>query len=441
MLYIYFVCYLYLFYIIIIGRLNGTRLCFINIYDTILKINYIKFMSISNFEHEIRNSSGTNVPQDSQAELLNSVEQSVLSNIGNNVLSNLTKKPENLKSNFIKEAPLFYKQVQDESRTSLISYVPSDHALGFNTNKQGLEITEHQSLINLYDFLKTHSQKSDNDNFTAKHSTSILENLSYIGQKEYYEATQYIAEAWKQRLDSHEIQQLCVITGKINPLIIKSDEYLLDNVLKNFNQQDVKKYRGRLLFDPQKITSDPKKVDIVMLDDWIISGRQIKDVSGEFLFRHPEYIDRTKIQLIISPEKYLLNGLELEISDPRLVNNMDRLVLPVASYYKAHPALKEYAPYSQAHITGSHCSVDYDFNNTLSLIINQINGSIMHQRVTQSGDSNNMAIDWVPFKKMPSGSTNIRRPYRKDNYQPEQTKKFSSKFSIPYRLLQKINTI
>ena len=92
----------------------------------------------------------------------------------------------------------------------------------------------------------------------------MRENLTFIGEKEYKEAVAGIAANWKALLEADAKLQICVIAGEIaksknsqGKMIydnqIKSDEYLLDNILANFTEEDWEKYGGRILVDRDDI--------------------------------------------------------------------------------------------------------------------------------------------------------------------------------------------
>jgi hypothetical protein len=259
-------------------------------------------------------------------------------------------------------------------------------------------LTAHDTLVGLRDFLKTASEE---DNKFKDVASSMLETLTFIDKKEYDEAARYFAEDWRRRLNEGPQAQLCILlTGMKHALVVKSGEYLFDNVLKNFTDSELKQFRGRLVGSPEDLTASAENVSIILLDDWTISGKQLEEAGHELALAYPAYRDRLEVQLIAATEKVVKDGLSVLISDNPLPGKFEweYQTTPISAYYKAHDD-PLHAPFSGAHITGAHCSVDYDFNTSIESI---------------ATFSNN--------KTMPP-ATNIVRPYRQKDYEPTQIKK------------------
>ena len=77
----------------------------------------------------------------------------------------------------------------------------------------------------------------------------MRENLTFIGEKEYKEAAAGIAASWLATLEADDDLHIYAVAGEIAKLKkatynnqIKSDEYLLDNILANFTEEDWEKY-------------------------------------------------------------------------------------------------------------------------------------------------------------------------------------------------------
>jgi len=298
---------------------------------------------------------------------------------------------------FVKHAPKFSEQVADTSRTNLVTYVPDREALGTRTeHRETRTLTEHDSLVALQDFLKKTAETESNTGIHAERALSMLENMTFIGKQEYDEATKGIADIWSRRLRENPNLQLCAITGKITEGMVKSDAYLLDNILKNFSDEQLDEFSGRLVLAPEDLTAAPEDVSIVMLDDWTISGSQLKSASARVMSEYPKYKDRVEIQLITATEERIQKGLEVYSIDNQW-SHIDTNV-PVNAYFAANAAPRKYASYSGAHITGAHCAVDYDFNNELE------------------GMAKVMKTTMPPL-------TNIVRPYRKKGVNLDQSER------------------
>jgi hypothetical protein len=265
---------------------------------------------------------------------------------------------------FIKEAPNFLSQADDATRLNPITYVNKiQDALGTNTEgRESATLTEHESLVGLRDFLQDISNTDDN-NF-SKMADSMLENITFIGKREYDEAAEGIADQWRQRLRANPDLQLCVITGKIDPFKVKSDAYLFDNILKNLSEDEITEFGSRIITDVLELTAEPEDAAVVVLDDWTISGQQLVGTASTMAQANPKYKSKIEIQLVAATEQRIREGLPARAYDNQFAE-MRTLFMPVKAYYKANNAHENTARSSGAHITGAHCAVDYDFNNEI----------------------------------------------------------------------------
>lgn len=305
--------------------------------------------------------------------------------------------PEEVKrqGEYVKVAPNFSEQVHDDTRTAPIEYVYGTR-IAHGTDTEDLSSTtlsEQESIAELQSFLVKMAQSNIGQEFggegIAGQAKSMLENMTFIGKQEYDEATQGIAEKWGDYLRNNPNAQICAIVGQITPGMVKSDAYLLDNILKNFSDEQLNEFSGRLVLDPSDLTAEPDDIKIVMLDDWTISGSQLKQASRKIIGQYPQYKDQIEIQLIAATEQRIIDGLNVKPIDWSFSGTDLETTVPVNAYFAAHAAPKEYARYSQAHITGAHCAVDFDFNNAIAAMADEGN------------------IDMPP-------ATNIVRPYRKN---------------------------
>ena len=338
----------------------------------------------------------------------------------------LTLDVEEIKSRFevdhvVKRAPKFKDQVQDTERTNLIIRLNGfDRAMNTKTSRPDLEQhraeeSEHDVLLGLHTYLEEATVGFDIlDDYRRKQAGSMLDNLTFIGEKEYNEATAGIAEYWKACMEANPKLQVLALAGMIgngyvdenNIKPIKSDEYLLDNVLKHFSDEECIRYAGRLITDQSHITvGDAEDLKVVLLDDWTISGNQLKGVRDEFLDLNPEFKNSVEVQLITANEKRVTRGLEYgELDKPWT----KRLGSPVRAYYLAHTADMTYARYSGAHITGAHSAVDYDFENECESITYQANEHF------ETLDAHQRILTTLP------AAANIVRPYRVAGVKLEQ---------------------
>jgi hypothetical protein len=256
----------------------------------------------------------------------------------------------------VKTAPQLSEQLHDD-RPNAITYLTSS-----GTPRT---LTEHEALVETNEYLETAIACADVfDIETAMQLKSLHDNLTFIGQKEYQEAASGIATYWKALLENNPDQQLLVLAGiakEINskqPLVkIKSDDYLLDTILTLFSNEEVEQYRGRLITDVSEIkaeTADDLKT--VLLDDWTISGNQLRVATAAFRDTYPKFASTLEIQLVAGSGNRIAHGLTMVDRNSSADMPMS---IPVKAYFKAHDAPG--AELSGAHITGAHSSVDYDF--------------------------------------------------------------------------------
>lgn len=291
----------------------------------------------------------------------------------------------------------------EEDRGNIVTYIAGlGKSLGTKTSEDSYrggraEITEYEMLHQLDEFLA--KMEGSLGGKYADDARSIRDKLTFIGEKEYKKAAAGIAANWKAVLEADADLQICVIAGEIAKLKdkktddktiygnqIKSDEYLLEAILANFSEEDWEKYGGRVLVDRDDIAQAPKEhLRVVLLDDWTISGWQLRKVYISLVGQYPEIRRQIEVQLITANKQRIEQGLAVD-----WLYTGEKL--PVKAYYSAH--------YSEtaargAHITGSHSTSDFDFEVTIA------------RMVKRAGD---LGMEDVC---MPPG-TNIVRPYRKD---------------------------
>lgn len=277
---------------------------------------------------------------------------------------------------YVKDAPLFADQVKDKSRTTQFLYFRNTGNGNKGTKPSGPK-TEHKGLVELKDFLTQFVKVTDRKGLGLKRRTadlaeqarSMLDNLTFIGNPEFNEAVQGLGEHWKQYLEDDPARRICVLTevGELNRYRHnrrpKSDAYLRDKIAQSFTEEEMRRYGDRVVFSMDELDAQPENARLVLLDDWTISGSQMRSVYGK-LMNDPkarEYIEAgcLEINVIAASKGRIEDGLEIDPYDETKGS------IPVRSYYRAHhaPAARWSA---QAHITGLHCAVNYGFYNDCS---------------------------------------------------------------------------
>jgi len=178
--------------------------------------------------------------------------------------------------------------------------------------------TEQQTISALFSGL---CARSDDLARTSRLS-KIRNHLNYVGEPELMEAAHGIATYWKHRLDTHLDKALFVMLGEIGNMEradyaapegkIKSDEYFMELIMREFSDDELTQYADRLLIDEGELVNLPKEnVDIIMLDDWTSSGIEIAEQQQCFLRRHPDLRDHIEVQLAIANEERLKVGFRM----------------------------------------------------------------------------------------------------------------------------------
>lgn len=305
----------------------------------------------------------------------------------------------------VKHVPRFVEIATDTSRQNKINHSFGEvSSLGMDPVRKEIEYTksEFNSVRELYDFLQEVEQHSGSvqgdsyDKSLTETAQDMLENITFIGEKERTEAIKGIAAHWKSYLLNNSEAQLCVLTETSDSTTIKSDKFLFDGILGEFTDEEMVQFGGRLLNSMQTLTGDPENVRIVLLDDWVISGSQIRKVYDR-MSEHPKYDiykEAFEIQLVTSAR----NRIESGVIMPGFGRVPDRTI-PIRSYYLSHEANQTTAFNENGHKsyeTGAHSSVDYDFE--ASYIVPMVR---MFNDGKQTG----------PRRKMPA-TTRITRDYR-----------------------------
>lgn len=303
----------------------------------------------------------------------------------------------------VKVAPRLDEQLagKAEDRSNVITCIAGmNKSLGTDTSndryrRYRADLTESEVLRQLDTFLAGIIDLGDLNISLAADAWYMRENLTFIGEKEYREAAAGIAASWVASLEADDDLQIYAVAGEIAKLKkatyknqIKSDEYLLDNILANFTEGDWEKYGDRIIVDRDDIAKMPKgNLRVVLLDDWTISGWQLGKVYNSLSGQYPELKDSIEVQLIVANEERIKHGLAAS-----WLRNSESI--PVKAYFLAHDSIE--AEHG-AHITGYHSAVDFDFEVTIKNMV--------------GASRKLLGADGKDIHMLPG--TNIVRPYRK----------------------------
>lgn len=247
------------------------------------------------------------------------------------------------KRGFVRVAPRFLDQAEDSTRTNEFKYHHSSKGT----------MTEYAGLQQLSEFLLQHSQDT--------HLAKMREKLTFIGEKEYAEAAAGLAAYWKHHLESSDSAQLCLLSYISESRQVKSDRYMLERILEHFSDEELTRYRGKIVFDPSLLTAEPANVKIALIDDWMLSGSQmhaaIYTVQARLLATsNLQYLSSLEVNLIVVAQKRLY-------TQALLAGNSR---VPIRGYYLAHDADGHVTcAGNSAYISGTHSTTDFDFGNKL----------------------------------------------------------------------------
>lgn len=263
------------------------------------------------------------------------------------------------KQGFVCQAPQLPEQAADVSRVNTFVHRHSPKPTGDPNYGLGSllrttrTITEHEGLVHLRDFLQRNSQ---NDL-----APEMLERLTIVGEKEYQEAVKGIAAYWKQYLDTNPDKQLCVLSLVTSTVFsrwllkpVKSDRYMLDRVLQEFSDEELKSYAGRLLINTTRgLDPDPDMVRIAIVDDWVISGAQMREAIAyaEDDLALQDYVQSMEVNTLIASERQLADKIA---------------EVPYKTYFLIEGEKMEH--HGRPMLTGTHSTVDAPFQGQVLFI-------------------------------------------------------------------------
>ncbi|NCU38083.1 hypothetical protein EOL96_03460 [Candidatus Saccharibacteria bacterium] len=306
------------------------------------------------------------------------------------------------------------EQAAEKGRWKRIAYIANlKYAIGTEGEqgtykKKRLFMTEHEAITQFVISMEQLEQLANVNNMPedAISIRNIIDNVTFIGEPEYEEATRGIATYWKHLLQANPKIQLLVLKGSISTLegSIKSDEYMFDRILTHFSNEELKRYKGRLIVSADDLVSnEPQNIRTILLDDWTISGAQLRTAAADFIKDRPHLQSTIEIQLIAASKERIALGLEkIDIHDSLPENQIKEIPVLVRAYYLAHDSVHKADTYANTRgsiITGAHSAVDYGFEMAIDIFCSNYK------------------------KKMPP-LTNIVRPYRIKGYKRKNLKRY-----------------
>ena len=206
-------------------------------------------------------------------------------------------------------------QARDTSRNNPVTYVVDDGYMGTRTSdprfrKMRRETTEYKALNEFLYFMKmVEPYVPDHIKDDAR---ELRNELVFLGMSELH----FAATALAKRLRYHlEVDNKPVYIDVGNSLSqyrakneMKSSQYILSLVLSKFPDDEFEEYEGRLKVYGGRGEID-KSSKILFLDDWIVSGDQVKErIAGFEVDNDPEDHEASVLVMAASGD-YLDNGI------------------------------------------------------------------------------------------------------------------------------------
>lgn len=273
------------------------------------------------------------------------------------------------RQHYARLTPRNAEQAEDTTRTNMVE--SKRFASG---SEETVTTTEHDGLQQFRAALK---EKIAQGNEYSEELQDMLDNLTFIGEKELAEGAHGIGLLWKDFLDQDERNVLCLGAIGLSAQEGKSSHYVTDRVLDTLSDEDLARFSGRIVKTPEELVAtgvDPNHALIVFTDDSTISGRQLRERYDDMRFvpgiepylkstidemDGPAFLKHVEIHLIVGDAWILEEGLR--------TNDAAGSKIPTKAYYKAHEVDTEDSVHEGLHSrkTAAHSSMDFGFNWTI----------------------------------------------------------------------------
>lgn len=318
----------------------------------------------------------------------------------------------------VKNAPFLADQMGETDRENMVEFVGGvKKGLGTKANEyvrdneQSLvRMSEADALKQLWEFLSVALHDTEVSTILRQRLENIREFITFVGEKELNEAAEGLAIYWKDRMDKNPRKPLVIlpIDQAISPdgfngdgAMTKSSTYLLDKILSYFSEADIQKYRKQLRFGFDGMGRwAMNNSRVIILDDWSLSGRQLKGARDRLVQQHPQVgLGGIEINLVAASQELIHTGLDGDGSGFTKTWPADTRT-PVRAYFMTRSA-KYMQNNRGGFVTGAHSSADYAFEDVIRTIVAR----------HASEDPPTILSTMPPL-------TNIVRPYRQDGYSP-----------------------
>lgn len=219
-----------------------------------------------------------------------------------------------------------------------------------------------------YDRLATVSvyDEYDEEDVALPTKETLEQDINYISHAEYEEACVGLAEYIKQNLSTPS-QRIVLVGSLISKLHIsdgqqKSDQFLLDSILKHFSNEEIERYGGQLLIDNNSLQPNDK---VMIIDDWTLTGEQVFYAADHLIKNNSVMPGRVEMLAVVANRDRIAYGLHQTIEN-------DQPSIPVRAYFLAQSDQETSSLMSamtnHEHITGWHSSTDAGLEDIIKII-------------------------------------------------------------------------
>ena len=286
-------------------------------------------------------------------------------------------------------------QARDTSRNNPVTYVVDDGYMGTRTSdprfrKMRRETTEYKALNEFLYFMKmVEPYVPDHIKDDAR---ELRNELVFLGMSELHFAATALAKRLRHLLKVDNNPVYVDVGNSLSQCRVKnemkSSQYILSLVLSKFPDDEFEEYEGRLKVYGGRGEID-KSSKILFLDDWIISGDQVKKRIAGFAVDNDPESHEASVLVMAACSNYIDNGIGAD-------SLWGEATYPVEAYYRLK---NDHNDWGVSRVTGIHSSTDSAFGCEVDDIA---------YRAIKGGILKGERIDRLTLPAL----VNIVRPYR-----------------------------
>ena len=291
--------------------------------------------------------------------------------------------------------PKLLSQARDTSRNNPVTYVVDDGYMGTRTSdpcfrKMRRETTEYKALNEFLYFMKmVEPYVPDHIKDDAR---ELRNELVFLGMSELHFAATALAKRLRHLLKVDNNPVYVDVGNSLSQCRVKnemkSSQYILSLVLSKFLDDEFEEYEGRLKVYGGRGEID-KSSKILFLDDWIISGDQMRERISVFGAYNNPGAHKVSVLVMAASSNCIDNGIGAD-------SLWGEATYPVEAYYRLK---NDHNDWGVSRVTGIHSSTDSTFGCEVDDIA---------YRAIEGGVLKGERIDRLTLPAL----VNIVRPYR-----------------------------